>query len=167
MHVRWKRRKPTVSSGSWRWVNYLIHIKLASERGNALSITSCGCKTTCKQHSITETSQSESFSIFRKPSTWCGREESWRSCQGWRSAAGSFNWIDDFLSERTFQVRVGDQLSNVSRLDNGTPQGSRLSPLLFLIQINDFRNLRSVRSRPYMQTTAQSGGPGKIWKIWK
>ena len=49
-----------------------------------------------------------------------------------------FNWIDDFLSERTFQVRVGDQLSDVLRLDNGTPQGSRLSPLLFLIQINDF-----------------------------
>ena len=49
-----------------------------------------------------------------------------------------FNWIDDFLSERTFQVRVGDQLSDTLRLDNGTPQGSRLSPLLFLIQINDF-----------------------------
>ena len=49
-----------------------------------------------------------------------------------------FNWIDDFLSERTFQVWVGDQLSDVLRLDNGTPQGSRLSPLLFLIQINDF-----------------------------
>ena len=48
------------------------------------------------------------------------------------------NWIDDFLSERTFQVRVGDQLSDVLRLDNGTPQGSRLSLLLFLIQINDF-----------------------------
>ena len=49
-----------------------------------------------------------------------------------------FNWIDDFLSERTFQVRVGDQLSDILQLDNGTPQGSRLSPLLFLIQINDF-----------------------------
>ena len=48
------------------------------------------------------------------------------------------NWIDDFLTERTFQVRIGEELSDTCRLENGTPQGSRLSPLLFLIQINDF-----------------------------
>ena len=51
-----------------------------------------------------------------------------------------FNWIDDFLSDRTFQVQIGDQLSDTLQMDNGTPQGSRLSPLLFLIQINDFPN---------------------------
>ena len=48
------------------------------------------------------------------------------------------NWIDDFLTDRTFQVRIGEELSGTFRLENGTPQGSRLSPLLFLIQINDF-----------------------------
>ena len=50
--------------------------------------------------------------------------------------------IDDILSDRTFQVRIGDKLSDTLQLDNETPQGSRSSPLLFLIQINDFPGCR-------------------------
>ena len=49
-----------------------------------------------------------------------------------------FNWIKNFLAERTFQVKVGDALSEPLELQNGTPQGSVISPLLFLIMINDF-----------------------------
>ena len=48
-----------------------------------------------------------------------------------------FNFINDFLSDRTIQVCVGDALSSVQRLENGTAQGSIISPLLFLIMIND------------------------------
>ena len=48
-----------------------------------------------------------------------------------------FNFINDFLSDRTIQVRVGDALSSVHRLENGAAQGSIISPLLFLIMIND------------------------------
>ena len=71
-----------------------------------------------------------------------------------------FNWIDDFLSERTF-LRVGDQLSDTLRLDNGTPQS--ISPLLFLIQINDFPE-PEVGTKQAISTTAPSGGLEKIWK---
>jgi ribonuclease HI len=49
-----------------------------------------------------------------------------------------YSFIKDFLSNRTIQVKVGDDLSDTVELENGTPQGSVLSPLLFLIMINDF-----------------------------
>ena len=49
----------------------------------------------------------------------------------------TFAYISQFLNNRTIQVRVGDQLSATHVLENGTPQGSIISPLLFLIMIND------------------------------
>ena len=49
-----------------------------------------------------------------------------------------FNWIKHFLSDRTFQVKIGDSLSDVFTLQFGTPQGSGISPFLFLIMTNDF-----------------------------
>ena len=48
-----------------------------------------------------------------------------------------YNWLKNFLSNRTFQVKVGASLSDKFILENGTPQGSIISPLLFLIMIND------------------------------
>ena len=49
-----------------------------------------------------------------------------------------YQWIKDFLSGRTFQVRIGDKLSDRYKQSNGTPQGSVISPVLFLMAINDF-----------------------------
>ena len=46
-------------------------------------------------------------------------------------------YIRNFLSNRSIQVRVGDTLSTPLFIKNGTPQGSIISPLLFLIMIND------------------------------
>ena len=46
-------------------------------------------------------------------------------------------WINDFLTDRTIQVKIGNEFSRVVQLENGTPQGSVLSPVLFLIMIND------------------------------
>ncbi len=56
------------------------------------------------------------------------------------------NWIMNFLKHRTCQVKIGDTLSNIFCSDNGTPQGSAISPLLFLIMINDFPKLSSFTS---------------------
>ncbi len=48
-----------------------------------------------------------------------------------------FNWINDFLFGRKIQVRIGADSSDQYIVDNGTPQGSVISPLLFIIMIND------------------------------
>ena len=50
-----------------------------------------------------------------------------------------YNWIQDFLKNRKFQVRINGTLSKKYTIENGTPQGSSLSPLLFLIMINDIK----------------------------
>ena len=44
-----------------------------------------------------------------------------------------FHFIRSFLSNQTFQVRIGSTLSMTKRLENGTPQGSVLSPILFFL----------------------------------
>ena len=47
------------------------------------------------------------------------------------------SWISDFRGGRTFQVRVGQVLSEVKSIENGTPQGSVISPVLFKTMNND------------------------------
>ena len=43
-----------------------------------------------------------------------------------------YNWVKDFLNNKTFHVKVGYKLSITHQLENGTPQGSVVSPILFL-----------------------------------
>lgn len=43
------------------------------------------------------------------------------------------NWLSSFISNRTFQVLVGNTLSSVHLVTSGVPQGGVLSPILFNI----------------------------------
>ena len=52
-----------------------------------------------------------------------------------------FNWIKNFLDGRKIKVKVGNMISEEHETENGTPQGSSLSLILFLIMINDFPKL--------------------------
>ena len=46
-------------------------------------------------------------------------------------------FIQSFLSERSFRVRVGSTLSELHEQEMGVPQSSILSPALFSIKINN------------------------------
>ncbi|KAF7650069.1 hypothetical protein LDENG_00131950 [Lucifuga dentata] len=46
-------------------------------------------------------------------------------------------WLKSFLNDRSIQVRIGKNYSRSCFVENGTPQGSIISPLLFSIMIDD------------------------------
>ncbi len=50
-------------------------------------------------------------------------------------------FLQNFLSDRSFRVRIGDKLSNSHPLENGIPQGSVLSVTLFAIAINSIASV--------------------------
>jgi hypothetical protein len=59
-------------------------------------------------------------------------------------------WLSDFLYQRSQCVKEGNQLSKFCNIFNGTPQGTKLAPLLFVIVINrilvNFRDKYQVQS---------------------
>ena len=48
-----------------------------------------------------------------------------------------FKYIESFITNRTVQVKINNNFSTITNQLNGTPQGSAISSLLFLMMIND------------------------------
>ena len=58
--------------------------------------------------------------------------------------SGNFlRWVETFLKDRSFQVRVENTLSQTKYTKRGVPQGSVISPILFNIFINDLADICS------------------------
>lgn len=50
-------------------------------------------------------------------------------------------WVRYFLTNRSIYVRINNIYSSFFTLDNGTPQGSVISPALFLIMVDGINSL--------------------------
>lgn len=51
------------------------------------------------------------------------------------------NFILNFLTERVFQVRIKNKTSDILSQNSGVPQGSVLSPTLFVLATNSIKNI--------------------------
>jgi len=52
-------------------------------------------------------------------------------------------WIEAFLNGRQYRVKVNSKYSNWYQVKSGIPQGSVLSPLMFIMFINDITEVCS------------------------
>ncbi|GFV85321.1 RNA-directed DNA polymerase from mobile element jockey [Trichonephila clavipes] len=62
--------------------------------------------------------------------------------------------INSYLTNRSYQVRVKDSLSNVYNVNIGAPQGSLLGPIIFNIYINDIPTHPQTSLNIYADDTA-------------
>lgn len=65
----------------------------------------------------------------------------------------TLSWIKEFLSNRTQEVVVGGESSDIGHVTSGVPQGSVLGPTLFLVYINDLENNISSTVRLFADDT--------------
>ena len=68
------------------------------------------------------------------------------------------SYVNDFLSNRTLQVRINNNCSDIYIVQNGTPQGSCISPTLFNIMVNDLSSCIQICQM------LQFADDGAIWK---
>ena len=55
-------------------------------------------------------------------------------------------WIRSFLSDRTYQLAYGGDLSHIYLLKYGVPQGSVLGPLLYVLYTAELCHVESLQS---------------------
>ena len=62
-------------------------------------------------------------------------------------------WIKEYLTKRTFRVRVGDALSSERDVISGVPQGSALGSLLFIVYVSNISKNMLCRISLYADDT--------------
>lgn len=64
--------------------------------------------------------------------------------------ANLISWVDSFLSQRLLRVAFDGELEEFSPVESGIPQGSPVSPVLFLIYIRDLFKSKAVKWISYV-----------------
>ena len=68
-------------------------------------------------------------------------------------SGSALEWLSDFITDRTQHVQVGDSLSNPGSPTAGVPQGSPLSPTLFILFINSVTSSTSCPTNCFADDT--------------
>ena len=68
-------------------------------------------------------------------------------------SGSALEWLSDFITDRTQHVQVGDSLSNPGFPKAGVPQGSPLSPTLFILFINSVTSSTSCPTNCFADDT--------------
>ncbi len=94
------------------------------------------------QNEITKSLRNKGFTIavfldFEKAYDMVWRPGLLNKCNKLGINGKTFNYIKSFITNRTFQVKLNNSFSSIKTQTNGTPQGSVISSLLFIIMIND------------------------------
>jgi len=71
-----------------------------------------------------------------------------------------YMWFKKILTDRSISVRIHTSFSDKFFLENGIPQGSVISPTLFLIMVNDLESLhlKSIPSQFADDTSIHKSG---------
>ena len=68
------------------------------------------------------------------------------------------NFINDFMTNRSFRLKAEGHITDNYKLENGTPQGSIISPTLFNVMIDDL-----FKGIPQKVNTSQFADDGALW----
>ncbi|EED11470.1 polymerase, putative [Talaromyces stipitatus ATCC 10500] len=134
---------------AWIAIHYKV---LASQQFRALPLRLVINLTTCLTHDIEQAlNQGKTASLLTFDvegafdNVLPGRLTYWLRTQGWPN--NLILWISSFITERTIQIRFDNELGPHTDISCGLPQGSPISPILFILYIAPLFHMGNPRTR--------------------